>query len=345
MNVNIGDLLRRRAWTAPLRQAVVDLASQTRVSYPELNGRVNAAAHALIGMGVRPGDRVALLCHNGIEFIESYFAIAKLGAVVVPLNWRLTAPELIFILKDCGATVLVFGDAFAEVTEAISTAGPETDLTHFVEIGSGTGWAIPYAKAVDYTRTEEPEIGAGGDDPLTIVYTSGTTGLPKGVVHTHRTAFAGISCVLATIELSQSDRYLLVLPLFHVGASTPMLAHLFRGGCLYLMPQFDPARMWEVIEEERITKTLAVPAMLNFMLQVPGFSDRDISGLKSILSGASPVPVDLIQRYHDMGIQIHQVYGMTETFGPGCFLGGDEAVARGGLDGTCLHADRCPPGR
>lgn len=333
MNVNLGDLLRRRAWTTPLKQAVVDLAGGVRVGYPQLNARVNAVAHALTGMGAAPRDRIALLCHNGIEFIECYYAAAKLGAVVVPLNWRLTARELIFILKDCGATVLIFSDAFAEAAEAIRAAGSETEIDHFVEIGEGTGWATPWAQAVDYSRTGDPEITPGGDEPLTIVYTSGTTGLPKGVVHTHRTAYAGILNVLATIELTQSDRYLLVLPLFHVGASTPMLAQLYRGGCLYLMPQFDPSRMWEVIETERITKTLAVPAMLNFMLQVPGFLDRDLTSLHSILSGASPVPVELIHKYHSMGIQIHQVYGMTETFGPGCFLGGDEAEARAGSTG------------
>ena len=354
MDVNLGDLLRRRARTTPLKQAVVDLTSGTRVSYPELNARVNAVAHALRDLGVCPCDRVALLCHNSIEFIECYYAVAKLGAVVVPLNWRLTAPELTFILKDCGAKVLVFGSAFAEVSEAIRMAGSETDVEHFVEIGAGTGWATPYAELVDYARTHEPEIPPGWDEPVTIVYTSGTTGLPKGVVHTHRTAYAGIQNVLATIELAQSDRYLLVLPLFHVGASTPMLAHLYRGGCLYLLSQFDPAKMWEVIETERITKTLAVPAMLNFMLQVPGFQDRDLSSLNSILSGASPVPVDLIHTYHAMGIQIHQVYGMTETFGPGCFLGGDEAEARAGSTGRPYmltdvrlideHGNDVPPG-
>lgn len=333
MNVNLGDLLRRRAWTTPLKQAVVDLAGGARVSYPELNARVNAAAHAMTELGVKPRDRVALLCLNGIEFIECYFAAAKLGAVIVPLNFRLTAPELTFILGDCGAKVLIFGEAFAETVQAIRASGSETDVAHFIEIGDSTGWATPYRRIVDYTRMDEPDIAPGGDEPLTIVYTSGTTGLPKGVVHTHRTAYAGIQNVQATIELTQSDRYLLVLPLYHVGASTPMLAQLYRGGCLYLMAQFDPAKMWEVIEAERITKTLAVPAMLNFMLQVPGFRDRDLTSLRSILSGASPVPVDLIQKYHAMGIQIHQVYGMTETFGPGCFLGGDEAEARAGSTG------------
>ncbi len=332
MDGNLGDTLRRRAWTTPLKQAVVDLASGARCTYPELNERANAVANGLAAMGIGRGDRVALLCLNGIEFIEAYYGAAKIGAVIVPLNWRLTAPELTFILKDSGSKVLIFGSAFAEVSEEIK-AGGGTDIGYFVEIGAATAWATPYQQAFDPARTGEPEIAPGGDDLLTIVYTSGTTGLPKGAAHSHRTALSGIINVLSTIELNQADRYLLVLPLYHVGASTPMLAQLYQGGVLVLMPQFDPSKMWEVIETEKITKTLAVPAMLNFMLQVPGFQERDLSSLHSILSGASPVPVELIRRYHAMGIEIHQVYGMTETFGPGCFLGGDEAEARAGSTG------------
>lgn len=332
MKGNLGDMLRRRAWTNPKNMAVADLAGGVRVDYPELNRRVNRAANALAGLGIGKGDRVALLCLNGIEFIELYYASAKIGAVVVPLNWRLTAPELTFVLKDCGAKILAFGADFAPVAGELCQAG-ETDVVHWLAFAGAPDWARSYPELRDTAGDDEPELASGGDDPLTIVYTSGTTGLPKGVVHTHRTALAGLQNVLATVELRRDDRYLLVLPLYHVGASTPLLAVLYAGGEAVLMPQFDPVRIWEVIEAEKISRTLAVPAMLNFMLQVPGFRDRDLSSLTSILSGASPVPVELIRKYHSMGIIIHQVYGMTETFGPGCYLGGSEAEERAGSTG------------
>ena len=190
MDGNLGDMLRRRARTNPKADALVDLASGVRCTYPELNARSNAVAHGLARLGVGPGGRVALLCLNGVEFVETYYAVAKMGAVVVPLNWRLTAPELTFILKDCGAKVLIFGSAFAEVSEAIKADGG-TDVSHFVEIGDSAAWAARYADMVDYAETDEPATTEGGDEPVTIVYTSGTTGLPKGVVHTHRTALAG----------------------------------------------------------------------------------------------------------------------------------------------------------
>jgi acyl-CoA synthetase (AMP-forming)/AMP-acid ligase II len=208
-------------------------------------------------------------------------------------------------------------------------------LELFVEIGGSQKrpWAERYDTLRDSASAEEPEMNAGGDDLLTIVYTSGTTGLPKGVVHSHRTAMTGIINGISTLEFSQAERYLVVLPLFHVGASTPMLIHLYRGSTVFLMRQFDPAAMWEVFETERITSALAVPTMLNFMLQVPHFESRDRSHLRGIMTGASPVPVELINAYMKLGIDIRQVYGLTETFGPGCYLPGAEAAERLGSTG------------
>ena len=337
MKHNIGDLLRRRATISPNLEAVVDLAAGQRFSYAELNAHVNAMCHALADAGVREGDRVALLMFNGIEFVESFYAAAKLGAVTVPLNWRLVADELAFILKDCGAGTLVYGSDFAEVAAAIQERGSDgTDVTTWIEAGDA-GERQPWSLAYDGLRAggkaAEPDSRGAGDDLAFIMYTSGTTGLPKGVMHSHATAFASLSNVLATIDMRESDRYLNALPLFHVGALTPLMSNLFCGSCVALMRQFDPVAMWDVIEAERITGTLAVPAMLNFMLAVPEIDSRDISSLRAILSGASPVPVALIERYFDIGIEIQQVYGLTESGGPGCFLGSSDALARAGSTG------------
>ena len=337
MRQNIGDLLRRRATISPNLEAVVDLAAEQRFSYAELNARVNAMCHALADAGVREGDRVALLMFNGIEFAESFYAVAKLGAVTVPLNWRLVAEELAFILKDSGAGSLIFGTDFAETVADIHDRGADgSDVTNWIEAGDAgerQAWSLPYAEFRAGGDTSEPEIAGADDDLAFIMYTSGTTGLPKGVMHSHATAFASLSNVLATIDMRERDRYLNALPLFHVGALTPLMSNLFCGSSVVLMRQFDPVAMWEVIEAERITGTLAVPAMLNFMLAVPGIDSRDISTLRGIISGASPVPVALIERYFEIGIEILQVYGLTESGGPGCFLGSADALARAGSTG------------
>jgi len=337
MKQNIGDLLRRRATISPNLDAVVDLATDQSFTYAQLNARVNAMCSALAGAGIGKGDRVALLMFNGLEFVECFYAIAKLGAVTVPLNWRLVAAELEFILKDSGAGTLVYGSDFAEVTADIHERGPDrTDITTWIEAGDASQrhlWSLAYDHLRADCAAAEPD-GHGDDTDLAfIMYTSGTTGLPKGVMHSHATAFASLSNVLATIDIRESDRYLNALPLFHVGALTPLMSNLFCGSCVVLMRQFDPAAMWDVIEAERITGTLAVPAMLNFMLAVPEIDSRDISSLRGILSGASPVPVSLIERYFDIGIEIHQVYGLTESGGPGCFLGSSDALARAGSTG------------
>lgn len=337
MKHNVGDLLRRRATISPNLDAVVDLAAEQRFTYAELNARVNAVCHGLADAGVRKGDRVALLMYNGIEFVESFYAIAKLGAVTVPLNWRLVADELTFILKDCGAGTLIYGSDFAEAAADIHERGADaTDVTCWVEAGDADQ-RQPWSFAFDDLRAggaeTEPDGRGANDDLAFIMYTSGTTGLPKGVMHSHATAFASLSNVLATIDIREGDRYLNALPLFHVGALTPLMSNLFCGSCIFLMRQFDPVAMWEVIEAERITGTLAVPAMLNFMLAVPDIESRDISSLRAILSGASPVPVALIERYFDIGIEIHQVYGLTESGGPGCFLGSADALSRAGSTG------------
>ena len=336
MSENLGDILRRRAWISPNNQAMVDLASGECLTYPDLNARVNQTAHMLSSLGLKAGDHIALLAFNSNEFVEIFFAGAKLGLVVVPLNWRLTPHELSYILNNSESNALFFGAEFSEAVATLYDKRAELSLLkHFVVIGreGAPDWALEYAELRDKAPSDEPALGASGSDALTIVYTSGTTGLPKGVVHSHQTAISGLNNALATFPMAEHENYLIALPLFHVGASTPLLLHLMAGNTVFLMRQFDPVAMWDVIEAEHITTTLAVPAMLNFMLKVPDFQSRDISSLTGILSGASPVPLELIKMYHDLGIQIHQVYGMTETFGPGCFLHGSEAIERNGAAG------------
>jgi len=335
----LGDLLRARARIAPGREALVDLASGLRLDYAALDARIDRVAGAMAAEGIGKGDRVAVLLHNGPEFVDALFACARLGAILVPLNWRLTAPEIAFILADAGAETLIFESGFAATVAALK-AGEAGDLPvrRLIEVESPSGPAglgRPYAESLGAGPADSPPAVARvtGEDPLLIVYTSGTTGRPKGVVHSHDTKAAAILNVGLTADMDMRDRNLVVLPLFHIGALTPLTSALTRGVTTVLMRTFDPAAMWDAIERERITVTLAVPAMLNFMLKAPNRDTADRSTLRAILSGAAPVPVTLIEAYRDLGIDIHQVYGMTETCGPGCYIGGEDAVARAGSTG------------
>lgn len=335
MSDNIGGYLAKRAYLSPDLEAVVDYETKRRFSYSQLNERANKLAHAALAAGINKGDRVALLLMNGVEFMECFFGLAKIGAVAVPLNWRLVADELEYILIDAGASVLVYSHDFGGTVAAIQSRDG-TAVDKWIEVGDGTerqAFAHNYEAVVEGAATTEPVIATSSDDLVFIMYTSGTTGHPKGVMHTHHTMSWALITLLPTIDFHYGDRYSIVLPLFHIGALTPALACAYKGVTAVLLRQFDPSAMWRVTEEESITTTLAVPAMLNFMLQVPAKDEVDYSTLRWVLSGASPVPASLIQAYAELGIEVHQLYGLTESAGPATCIAPDDALVRIGSAG------------
>lgn len=344
MKTNIGLFLAKRAMLSPTREGYIDSKSGDRLTFTALNLSCNRVANGLVSAGVKPGDRVALLMMNSAEFLESYFAIAKIGGVVVPLNWRLVADELEFILKDSGSQTLIFGEEFVDLVSELQSRGDKTDITRYYQVSaSGEGdthFAGDYATFKASAPESEPDITACDDDILYIMYTSGTTGLPKGVVHTHNTTLWALLTFAITSDLRDGDRYLGALPMFHVGALTPFTLNVYRGVTSVVMREFDPVRAWELIAEESITVALLVPAMLNFMVQVPELARFDVSTLRWIQSGASPLPVNLIQAYADMGIPVHQIYGLTETCGPACVIDAENALTKIGSTGRAFfHTD------
>ena len=337
MENNIGWWLAKRAFLSPQREAYVG-DDGARLTFAELNERCNRIANAFLDAGVRKGERVALLLMNSPEFVEAYFALAKIGAVVVPLNWRLVADELEFILKDSGAQRLVFDDEFADTVADLHARGEKTDVNHWLQAGSGETayFATAYAAFRDAASSAEPTIAARGEDMLYIMYTSGTTGLPKGVVHTHDTTIWGCITIAATTYFHDHDRFLSPLPMFHVGALTPLTLAVYRGITSIVMRSFDPVRAWELVDGERVTVGLAVPAMLNFMLQVPNLERFDHSRWRWCMSGAAPVPVSLMEACAKIGVEVHQIYGLTESCGPAALIDADNALKRIGSTGKAF---------
>jgi acyl-CoA synthetase (AMP-forming)/AMP-acid ligase II len=340
VRTNLGLFLQKRAQLSPRVEALVEVERDRRFSYAELDARVNQVGHALLAQGVRPGDRVALLLMNGVEYVEGYFALAKIGAVMVPLNWRLVPDELAFIVKDAGAVALVYDPEFDAAAEALRAA--DTPLRSFLRTG---GAPVPEG-SLDYDALREAAPTAphpcpcGPGDLLFIMYTSGTTGMPKGAMHTHGTMGAASLTINLTSDMRYGDRYLQALPLFHVGALTPLTAAFHRGATIVMMRSFDPARVFPLIEQERISTGLAVPAMLNFMLAAGKPEAHDLSSLRWLMSGAAPVPPALIERYAALGIEIHQVYGLTESCGPACLISPEQALAKVGSTGPAFfHTD------
>lgn len=342
MRSNIGSILSKRALLNPDNEALYDVAAGRRFTYSQLNDRTNQVVNA-ISPFVKKGDRVALLMMNSHEFISAFFAIAKLGAVVVPLNWRLVPDELEFILKDSGSTVLFYGEEFLPSVTELQSRGDKTDVKQWIHTGSADSkpdFALGFNAIVDPSPTTEPDITAFDDDMLYIMYTSGTTGLPKGVMHTHSTQMAALVTLNATSDFCIGDRYLNPMPLFHVGALTPAIVTAYRGLAHILMRAFDPVKTWELVRDEKINNALLVPAMLGACRMVYDPSVHDHSTLRWFLSGAAPVPKALIEAYAAMDIEIHQVYGLTETCGPACLTTPEDALRKAGSTGKAFfHTD------
>ena len=338
MQNNLGLILTKRAFLSPDLEAYVEGDGSFRLSYAELNASCNKLSNALVQAGVRKGERVGLLLMNSREFMESYFALAKIGAVVVPLNWRLVADELEFILKDSGTQRLIYGDEFVDVVADLHSRGDKTDIKQWLQVEQQQElayFAESYQGFRDAADDSEPTMGAAADEMLYIMYTSGTTGLPKGVVHTHNTAIWALITIGATSEYHANDRYLACLPMFHVGALTPLAVNVWKGVTNIVMRSFDPTQAWQLIQDEKITIGLAVPAMLNFMLQVP-YDQYDYSSMRWMMTGAAPVPASMTRKYHDLGIGLLQIYGLTETCGPACLMDPENALRKADSTGRAF---------
>jgi acyl-CoA synthetase (AMP-forming)/AMP-acid ligase II len=325
MLLNSGQVLTERAKIGPRAEALVDTASGERLSFQQLNERTNQTANTLLAMHFVPGERIACLMSNQSQYLESYYACAKAGFVFVALNWRLTVPELSFQLMDSGATAVIYGSDQAALVEPLR------------EQFAGVRWLCAdtgeYAAAVAQAATAEPPIGATGEDPLYMMYTSGTTGRPKGALMSHRANIAWLASMLATSDLRHGERNIIVAPLFHIGGLGLAMSAVYRGMTSVLLKQFDPAVMWDLIDAERITGFFAVPAMLAFMYQHPKRDTAKRPALRWVLCGAAPVPIALIEAYLAMGVEILQVYGLTETHGGICLMSSEHARSKVGSTG------------
>lgn len=324
---NIGWMLRQRAAVSPRLQAYVEPSTDVRMTYAQMNALANRCADVLTALGIAKGDRVALLMPNSVEFCCLFYGAAKLGAVAVPINTRLAAPEVSFILSDSGSKVVIYGAPSAPVIDAIrAQADPPGTVTDWIGADS-------LAERLRSAAADEPAVECGGDDNLFIMYTSGTTGHPKGVVHTHESVHSAASSWASTIDVRYRDRLLLPLPMFHVAALTTVIFSAMRGVTLISMPQFDATKVWSLIVEERVCIGGAVPAILNFMRQVPEFAELDAPDFRYFITGGAPMPEALIKIYAAKNIEVVQGYALTESCGGGTLLLSEDALRKAGSAG------------
>ncbi|MGI9246716.1 MAG: AMP-binding protein, partial [Steroidobacteraceae bacterium] len=259
MLVNAGQTLTERAKISAGMEAIVDGSTGARYDFREYNARSNQLAHALLALGLATGDRVACLMANQPRYAEAYFACAKAGYVFVALNWRLTTAELSYQLLDAGVAAVVHGADQLPLVDSLRAQFPNV------------GWLDAehgdFDAAIRAAAATEPPIGASGEDPLLMMYTSGTTGRPKGALMSHRASLANLASMLATSDLNSNERQIVVAPMFHIGGLGMTMIAVYRGMTSVLLKAFEPALMWQTIERERITGFFGVPARLASMHQ------------------------------------------------------------------------------
>jgi fatty-acyl-CoA synthase len=325
-SANIGLWTARRALLTPEREAIVEVESGRRFSYRDLEGRVARAARWLARQGVAPGDRVALALPNVAPYLELHFACARLGAIDVPLNTRLAAPELAYILGNAGPALTVTDAALRPRLEAAGGAGTLASLEE-------------YESAVAEGAVPAIEAAAGGEAPHTILYTSGTTGQPKGALLPHRKTLYNTLNADLFFDLSARDRVLVALPLFHsFGLNILAVPVLYRGGTVVLARAFEPSAFLETVARERVTFFGAVPTMFRLLLAV-GLDRRRLATLRFAFTAGAPIPLETIHAFHAHGILMKQGFGQTET-SIQCCLDADDAIRKAGTVGRpVFHAE------
>jgi len=294
------------------REAVVD--GDLRLTYEQFFERCDRWSAALQAMGVQKGDRVAYIAPNTHEQLESFYAVPQIGAVLVPINYRLTAEDFVFIASHAGAKVLCVHPDYLDAVDGIR--GQLGEVEHFVSLGGAggrKGWKEYEALlATAGSKFERPEIAES--DLLSLNYTSGTTARPKGVMITHRNAWANVVGTLVHLHMRVDDRYLWTLPMFHANGWTFVWIVTAVGGVHICLPKVEPARVFELIRNEHVGWLCAAPTVLIALANAPASVRGDVpKGVQVVTAGAPPAAATIERLEGELGWEVTQVYGLTET--------------------------------
>jgi fatty-acyl-CoA synthase len=303
-NSGIGSWIHRRRVKSA--DAVAIVGGAARLTYAALAERIDRLANALSALGTRPGDRVGYLGPNAPEFLETLFAVGELGAIFVPLNVRLAAAELAYQLHDAGVSLLVHAHDLTDLVAA-------SDVERIV-VGPAEPGVRRYEDLLSAAPADHPDMPVALDDPAVILYTSGTTGRPKGAVLSHGNFTWNVFNVLADYDVTSAEVALMVSPLFHV-ASLGMgaLPTLLKGGTVVLQAKFDPAVALAAIAEHRVTTLSGVPTTFQLLAEHPSWASTDLSSLTQLTCGGSVVPARVAEAYEARGLAFSSGYGMTEA--------------------------------
>jgi len=313
MSFPVFDILASRAHLGPERVAFEDIGQGRQINYFELDQRTGRTTALLANLGVAHGDRVALLCRNRIEFFELLFACARLGAILVPLNWRMPGQELAPLIHDCGARWLIHGAEDAEVASGL--AGKNLELLDLDDSGDNG-----FCRRRDDLGALQGRTSWPADETWYLLYTSGTTGKPKAVIQTYGMALANYINIAQAMGLRADDTSLNYLPLFHTGGiNLTTLPALIMGARTIITPGFDLDCTVELLETGRLDTFFGVPAIYQAISLHTRFNELDLTRVRCWGCGGAPMPDKLLQQFATRGATVLNGMGMTET-GPTVFL-------------------------
>ena len=310
--VGLADIVRAHGATRPDTVAIIYEGRPT--TYGTLDRASSRIAAGLLAEGVKPRVRVAHLDKSSDVYFELLFGIAKAGAVMVSVNWRLAPPEVLQIVNDAEAEILFVGEEYFPVVEKIRDQ--LKTVRKIVTLGPRHGDWEAFAAWRDRHPDTDPRLPARAEDTAVQFYTSGTTGLPKGAELTNSNFRFMFEQWTRSWLLKPGTQNIVCLPMFHIGGAGWAIAGLFAGATNHVVREFIPARVLEIIEQDRIEVMLLVPAMILFLVQAPRIRETDLSSLRLIVYGAAPIPAELLkQAMATFGCGFQQVYGLTETTG------------------------------
>jgi acyl-CoA synthetase (AMP-forming)/AMP-acid ligase II len=307
----LADLWARNA--SVHRSDIALVCGGRRYTYASLVERSWRLAAALKARSMAPPARIAILGRNSAEFLEAYGAAEAAGYIAVPLNWRLAPLELAAVLRDCEPVAILFAaPEFSDTVAALGELAPARRC--LIAWGEAPGWAEPWERVLASAPAVAPDTAPTPDDIAAIIYTSGTTGRPKGVMLSHRGQVATAAAMALECGVRADDHHLMVMPLFHVGAKCKQLGYAWRGAAIHLEPRFDPVRVLEVVERERITALHLAPVMVQMLLDAPNCRSANVSSIHTVHYASAPMPVAHLRRaVAAFGPIFQQFYGMTES--------------------------------
>ena len=315
----VTDWLEKRANLTPDRVALIDYSTKTETTFADWNIRANQAANFLRRLGIRKGDRVAVYASNCVEYVDLFWAAAKIGAILQNLNWRLTVHELTGIIKTGEPKLLVYSNDWLEQVEELRPSlGTVEHIVAFSEPRTGEH-DFAERETEPATLDDRPDLSL--DDPWGIYYTGGTTGLPKGAILTHGNVTWNSVNTITSWGLTASHKAALQLPFFHIGGPNIFMAPLVHvGGTTILCRGFDPDETFDLVEHSGITHYVGVPTMFQMLQDHSRWDSVDFTRLELVISGGAPCPLPIMEKFWDRCVDFKMGYGLTEASGNNFWL-------------------------